>query len=271
MQPEGVAQGWPPRRLSCERICSRWQDAGPLESIGIASDRAGRHLSLGLTQFASADAHTSTHAGGIASRRNRSRTAGSTTGLPASSTHLSGRTVIRWSPGGRKARGVGSVRLWGPLSAPERSGRLPPTPDSQASEGENEPTPTRVRNILAAGISTIVNVMSLNDQSLEATSIAAPANLIEHDHPAHGAGSVLRSKSVSPATANTALGSAEDEIPTRDSHLGKVMRSISSGPPDVPKCCPVLADSRRSTSFARVGERSTHGLPDRGQVRTCRS
>ena len=82
------------------------------------------------------------------------------------------------SPGGLAASDCGGLSR-----APERSGRLPPTPDSQASEGENEPTPTRIRNILAAGISTIVNVMSLNDQSLEATSIAAPANLIEHESP----------------------------------------------------------------------------------------
>ena len=97
--------------MSCVQICSRWQDVGQRASICTASGRAGRPLSPVLTYSASADAHTSTHAGGIANRRNGSRTRGSSTESPSSSTHSSGRAAIRWSPGGRKARGVGSVRL----------------------------------------------------------------------------------------------------------------------------------------------------------------
>ena len=52
---------------------------GPQESIGTASDRAWSTPVACTDDSASADAHTSTHAGGIASRRNRSRTAGSST------------------------------------------------------------------------------------------------------------------------------------------------------------------------------------------------
>ena len=125
--------------------------------------------------LASVDAHTSTHAGGITSRRNRSRTAGSSTEPPTSSTHLSGRAVIRWSPGGRKVRGVGSVRLREPLTSPERSGRRPPR-DSQLSESENDPAPTRARDKLPVSISNIVNVERLNsanpDTSVSPTSLA---------------------------------------------------------------------------------------------------
>ena len=42
--------------------------------------------------------------------------------------------MIRWSPGGRRARGIGSVRLREPLIAPELSGRPPPTPRLSAPQ-----------------------------------------------------------------------------------------------------------------------------------------
>ena len=157
-QPEGVALEWPQRTMSCERTCSRWQDVGPQESIGTASAPCWSTPVACTDALVSADAHTSTHAGGIASRRNRSRTAGSSTEPPASSTHLSGRTALfggaraAGRPGGLAASDCGSRSF--PRSLPV--GCHPPQA-SQPSEGGNDPTPARTRDKLAIGISNIVN------------------------------------------------------------------------------------------------------------------
>ena len=44
-----------------------------------------------------------------------------------------------------------------------------PPRDSQPSDGENDPTPTPVRDTLAVGISNIVNVERLCDQCIQPT------------------------------------------------------------------------------------------------------
>jgi hypothetical protein len=109
--------------------------------------------------LASGDAHTSTHAGGIASRCSRPRTAGSSTDSPASSTHVSGRAVMRWSPGGRNVRGVGSVPPLERVTAPECPIGYRPPPRLSAFRRWEGSAPDGDR--LAMGISDVLDDLTL--------------------------------------------------------------------------------------------------------------